>query len=205
MTRCVGGHSAPSRWRCGVTSSSGTQPIPSCRPGREEGWSEHSRAGPFGADVVVSRATLDRWVKAWRTGGFDALLPPRRQVTPRTAAEVLDLAAALKRERPERTGAQVARILRAQSGWSPSERTLLRHFARLELSTRPDGQPPQAFGRFEAPHPNDRWVGDALCRLRHKASYGDRRVMPTGAAESLVRSGSVRIGVGIVKGCRGTP
>jgi putative transposase len=118
--------------------------------------------GPFGTDVVVSRATLDRWIKAWRTGGFDALLPPRRQVTPRTAVEVLDLAAALKRERPQRTGAQVARILRAQTGWSPSERTLLRHFARLGLTTRPDGQPPQAFGRFEAPYPNDRWVGDAL-------------------------------------------
>jgi len=118
--------------------------------------------GPFGTDVVVSRATVDRWIKAWRSGGFDALLPPRRQVTPRTAAEVLDLAAALKRERPERTGAQVARILRAHSGWSPSERTLLRHFARLELSTRPDGQPPQAFGRFEAAQPNQRWTGDAL-------------------------------------------
>src|SRR6266542_3160236 len=76
--------------------------------------------GPFGVDVVVSRATLDRWIKAWRTGGFDALLPPRRQVTPRTAAEV------------------------------------------LELATGPDGRAPQAFGRFEAPHPNDRWVGDAL-------------------------------------------
>jgi putative transposase len=118
--------------------------------------------GPFGTDVVVSRATVDRWIKAWRSGGFDALLPPRRQVTARTAAEVLDLAAALKRERPERTGAQVARILRAHSGWSPSERTLLRHFARLELSTRPHGQPPQAFGRFEAARPNQRWTGDAL-------------------------------------------
>jgi putative transposase len=118
--------------------------------------------GPFGADVAVSRATVDRWIKAWRAGGFDALLPPRRQVSPRTAAEVLDLAAALKRERPERTAAQVARILRSHSGWSPSERTLLRHFARLELTTRPDGRAPQAFGRFEAARPNVRWTGDAL-------------------------------------------
>jgi putative transposase len=34
--------------------------------------------GPFGTDVVVSRATVDRWIKAWRSGGFDALLPLRR-------------------------------------------------------------------------------------------------------------------------------
>jgi len=44
----------------------------------------------------------------------------------------------------------------------PSARTLQRHFARLELNTRPDGSPPAAFGRFEAAAPNDRWTGDAL-------------------------------------------
>jgi putative transposase len=118
--------------------------------------------GPFGGDVRVSRQTLDRWIRAWRRGGFTALQPPARQVTPRTPQEVLDLAAALKRERPERTAAQVVRILRAHSGWSPSERTVLRHFERSELRTRPDGAPPTVFGRFEAAAPNDRWVGDAL-------------------------------------------
>jgi len=41
-------------------------------------------------------------------------------------------------------------------------RTLQRHFERLELTTRPDGRPPQAFGRFEASGPNELWTGDAL-------------------------------------------
>ena len=40
------------------------------------------------------------------------------------------MAAGLKRENPHRTAAQVVRILRAQSGWAPSERTLQRHFKR---------------------------------------------------------------------------
>ena len=44
----------------------------------------------------VSRHTLDRWIRDWRRGGFDALVPSPRQVTPRTPAEVLELAAALK-------------------------------------------------------------------------------------------------------------
>lgn len=118
--------------------------------------------GPFGQEVRVSRQSLDRWIRAWRRGGFTALVPPQRQVTPRTAPEVLDLAAALKRENPDRTAAQVVRILRAHSGWAPSERTVLRHFERLELRTRPDGAPPTVFGRFEAACPQDRWVGDAL-------------------------------------------
>ena len=33
-------------------------------------------AGPFGVPVRVSRASLDRWIRAWRSGGFDALAPP---------------------------------------------------------------------------------------------------------------------------------
>jgi putative transposase len=119
-------------------------------------------AGPFGEPVMVSRASLDRWIRAWRSGGFDALAPPSRQVTPRTPAEVLELAAALKRENPSRTAAQVARVLRASTGWSPAERTLQRHFARLELGTRPDGSPPPVFGRFEAARCNEMWTGDAL-------------------------------------------
>ena len=118
--------------------------------------------GPFGEPVTVSRATADRWIRAWRSGGFAALAPPARQVTPRTDPEVLELAAGLKRENPDRTAAQVARILRKSCGWSPSVRTLLRHFDRLELSTRPGGRAPAVFGRFEASGPNELWTGDAL-------------------------------------------
>jgi putative transposase len=130
-------------------------------------------AGPFGRPVRVSRATVDRWIRDWRRGGFDALVPPPRRVLPRTPAEVLDLGAALKREVPERTAAQVAAILRAHAGWAPDERTLQRHFARLELTTRPNGRAPVAFGRFEADAPNQRWTGDAL----HGPVVGGRKAI----------------------------
>jgi putative transposase len=49
---------------------------------------EHT--GPFGQRVRVSRPTIDRWVRAWRAGGLDALVPTPRRVEPRTPAEVLD-------------------------------------------------------------------------------------------------------------------
>jgi putative transposase len=126
-------------------------------------FAETEHVGPFGDRVRVSRVTLDRWIRAWRAGGFDALVPTARNVEPRTPATVLELAAALKREAPGRTAAQVAAILNEHApGTAPSPRTLQRHFARLELNTRPDGTPPAAFGRFEADAPNDRWTGDAL-------------------------------------------
>ena len=118
--------------------------------------------GPFGEPVTVSRASLDRWIRAWRSGGFDALIPAEPQVEPRTDPGVLELAAGLKREHPARTAAHIARIIAAEHGWAPSARTLQRHFARLELSTRPDGSPPKAFGRFEAAECDQLWVSDGL-------------------------------------------
>lgn len=152
--------------------SSATPLTPSCRPGNGAGWSAHWRRLSI-KDRSGSRSTIDRWIRDWRRGGFDALVPSPRQVGPRTPAEVLDLAAALKREVPERTAAQVAAILRAHAGWAPDERTLQRHFVRLELTTRPNGQPPAAFGRFEADAPNQRWTGDAL----HGPTVGGRKAI----------------------------
>src|ERR1035438_1284137 len=103
--------------------------------------------GPFGDRVRVSRVTLDRWIRAWNAGGFDALVPSARHAEPRTAASVLELAAALKREAPARTAAQVAVILGEQAGWAPSPGPLQRHFARLQLNTRPDGTAPKEIAR----------------------------------------------------------
>jgi putative transposase len=128
--------------------------------------------GPFGRPVRISRPTIDRWIRDWRRGGFDALVPTPRQVEPRTPPDVLELAVALKKEVPERTAAQVAAILRMHSGWSPGERTLQRHFERLELTRCSDGRP-KVFGRFEAEAPNVRWTGDAL----HGPAVGGRKAI----------------------------
>ena len=121
-----------------------------------------THADPFGNRVRVSRDTLDRWIRAWRRGGFDALVPTPRQSSPRTPVEIIELAVALKKENPERTAAQVRRVLRAQQGWSPSERTLQRHFADHGLIGATGGGPAAVFGRFEASRPNELWTGDAM-------------------------------------------
>lgn len=135
---------------------------------RELAGREHD--APYAGQRRYSRDTLDRWIRAYRADGFEALLPGEKQPGPRTDPALLDLAAALKRENPRRTAAQVARILTASAGLSPSESTLLRLFRRLELPG-PGTAPGGAFGRFEAPAPNERWVGDAL----HGPRVGGRR------------------------------
>jgi putative transposase len=133
-----------------------------------------THAGPFGGQHRYSRDTLDRWIRRYRAGGFDALTPSMRQPGTRIDTGVLELAVALKRENPDRTAAQVARILRASSGYSPSESTLLRLFHRRELmgpAAEGGGGGGVVFGRFEAEAPNERWVGDAL----HGPRVGGRK------------------------------
>jgi len=119
-------------------------------------------AGPAGRTVSVSRKTIDRWITARRAGGFDALVPSPRQCSPRTDPQVVELAVGLKKENPARTAAQVRRVLAAQLGWAPSERAIQRWFEARELTTRPDGRPPQAYGRFEAEKVNGIWTADLM-------------------------------------------
>ena len=136
--------------------------------GIAQGW--HS--DPFGNRVRYSRDTVDRWIRAWRQGGFAALVPSPRQTALRTDADIMEVAAALKRENPARTAAQVQRILVAAKGWAPSQSTLLRLFHRLELPGA-DGRTTgdAVFGRFEAGDPNELWTGDAL----HGRRLGGRK------------------------------
>jgi putative transposase len=122
-----------------------------------------SHTDPFGRVVKLTRWTLDRWIAEWRRGGFDALVPNPRQSQPRTPKEVLELATALKTEKPDRSAAQIRRILAAQLGWAPDESTLQRMFRRTGLTALATGPAvPAVFGRFEADRPNEIWTGDAL-------------------------------------------
>jgi putative transposase len=124
---------------------------------------ERDHLGPTGERV--SRNTLDRWIRAWRAGGFQALLPADRSTAQlRSPLELLELAAALKREAPMRTSAQITQILRASHPDQPrvpSPATIRRYFHRIGLHLGV-AERPQVFGRFQAAAPNLLWTGDAL-------------------------------------------
>lgn len=68
---------------------------------------QREHPGPFGESVGVSRRTIDRWIRWWRLGRFEALVPTPAGVSARTPAEVLEVAVALKREKPDRNAAGV--------------------------------------------------------------------------------------------------
>ena len=111
----------------------------------------------------VARGTLDRWIRAYRADGFEALKPALREVGPRTDPAILAQAAQLRREAPDRTGAQIAEILRRVHGEAvPTVRTVQRHLARAGLRRAQSAGEQVGFGRFEAERPNELWMADAL-------------------------------------------
>jgi putative transposase len=118
---------------------------------------------PSGELREHGRSTIDRWIRAWRAGGFEALKPAVRQVGPLTDPLLLRRAGELRREVPERTGAQIAEILRAAYGErAPSARTVQRELARAGLRRSDLTGEIVGLGRFEAVACNDLWVADAL-------------------------------------------
>lgn len=86
--------------------------------------------------------------------------------------ETLELAFQLKRERPERTAAQVREIMLTTSATGddvPGLRTLQTHLARAGLNVRADGRSSgKVYGRFEASARNELWTGDGE---RHEALW----------------------------------
>ena len=115
-----------------------------------------------GGRTEVSATSLRRWLRSWREGGYEGLLPGVAAQPNRIAAEVLEAAVVLKKEALQRTAAQVARALAEAGRGQVSARTLQRHFARLGLKMGSDGSPPRALGRFGASQFGELWTGDAL-------------------------------------------
>ncbi len=120
-------------------------------------------AHPSGELRSVGRTTLDDWIRAYRLGGFAALMPKQRASVPRTPRALLEQAEVLRRENPARTCAQIARIVAAaNNGRGPSASTVERHLRRLGLTRAELRGERSAFGRFEAERPNELWVADCL-------------------------------------------
>ena len=141
-------------------------------------------AGSFedvdGVTRCFSRATLDRWVAAYRSKGLGGLEPhPRSDAgRPRDQGAWLAEAARLRRELPERSSAAIVEAIgRIHKVWL-SERTVRAHLAREGLSRAAlCSEPPKAFGRFQAQRPNELWCGD-VCHgpfVPHPRVPGSRR------------------------------
>ena len=123
-----------------------------------------AHAHPDGSSRTYSRGTIDRWLRAWRKGGLQALMPAQRADTGvvRAHPELFAEAAALRLELPGRSAAQIASILYHRHGITVSERTVRGQLRRAGLHREALAAEPKAYGRYEAARPNERWITDVL-------------------------------------------
>lgn len=123
-----------------------------------------THAHPDGSVRRYSRGTIDRWLRVWRADGLAGLRPePRADTgTVRAHPELFAEAAALRLELPARSAAQIASILFHRHGIRVAERTVRAQLRRAGLHREALAAEPKVFGRYEAEHPNDRWVTDVL-------------------------------------------
>lgn len=123
-----------------------------------------AHAHPDGSARRYSRGTIDRWIRAWRNGGLEALSPsPRADAgTVRAHPELFAEAAALRLEVPGRSAAQIASILYHRHGIAVAERTIRGQLRRAGLHREALAAEPKTYGRYEAGRPNERWISDVL-------------------------------------------
>lgn len=124
---------------------------------------------PTAACTRVSVTTLRRYLKAYRSGGFEALRPvPRGDIgAPRAfSPELLDRAIALRQEQPARTTQTLVDILardeQLKTEKLPNVHTLATHLRQAGKTRRLLSRNPTAFRRFEKEAVNALWQGDAM-------------------------------------------
>ena len=105
------------RWAV-IAEAAGQKLTPAERGALARQIAARAHAHPDGSSRRYSRGTIDRWLRAWRKGGLDALKPSPRADTGvvRAHPELFAEAAALRLELPGRSAAQIASILYHRHG-----------------------------------------------------------------------------------------
>lgn len=129
-------------------------------PGELKTWLRETASRRYdlpGSRQHVSERTLERYLEAYRKGGWDALKPKARSTAGRTKLDehVLQKAVALRLERPQRSVEQLIFLLEESGVAKPgqiAESTLGRHLRAHGASRKQlmDTTPASSFRRFEA-------------------------------------------------------
>jgi transposase InsO family protein len=138
---------------------------------------------PDGSLRRFSLATLRAWLKAYRHGGLDALLPKTRTDKGTFRCIDEDTAEAIARHRVQHRALSVKlfhEILHEDAvlpaGGRVCEATL-RRFLKARGLAKPVRGPGKARAKYEMPHPNDLWVADFMHGPRVKTPAGKRKAI----------------------------
>ena len=145
----------------------------------------HTYDIPHSDTQKVSLRTLERYLKSYREGGWDALLPSVRAdklQCKQIAPDVLEKAIALKQEQPTRSVRQIMAILELAQLVEPGqlkESTLSRQLRNHGMTRKAlEKDPKNTFRRFEALHRNACWQGDVqhTLYLPHPEHTGKKKM-----------------------------
>lgn len=121
---------------------------------------------PGGERGKVSIRSLERYLRQYRRGGLDALKPKNRDDRGKLRVmppEILQKAADLKKELPQRSTDQIIAILELSKTVQPGllkRSTLDEHFRRLGVNRKALTQSKEKYRRFERAYRNACWQGD---------------------------------------------
>jgi transposase InsO family protein len=129
----------------------------------------------------VAEETIRSWLKKYRVGGFDVLLPKERKdkgKARRLPLEIADVLLAVKEENPELTVPLVIKIAR-ESGKIPNdirlpESTIYKLLARNGL-TKKKTSPDKDHRRFSYQYAGDLWMSDVMHGPAIKTDGGRKR------------------------------
>ena len=153
--------------RCGVRPAAARRAVPYTTA---RGWGagpagrRAATRTPHGSSRRYSRGTIDRWLRAWRKGGLEALRPSPRltrgwcaltwSCSPRPRLCAWSCPAGRPRRSP--------RSFFHRHGIAVSERTIRGQLRRAGLHREALAAEPKAYGRYQAARPNERWITDVL-------------------------------------------
>ena len=123
---------------------------------------------PYSNRSKVSVRSIERYLQAYRTQGFEGLKPSKRgSRQTRVPEEYLKLAALMKKESPRRSCEQIIKTLEL-TGKVPEgvlkKSTVYDYLEKCELTRRFTKKEHKAYQRYQARHRNQRWLGDT-CQL----------------------------------------
>ena len=126
--------------------------------------SDRSHLHPDGDYRNYSRATIDRWLRAYLKNGLAALRPSLRSDSGsiRLHPELFEVITQLRLELPSRSSTQIAQIIFHRQGIRVSDRTIREQLRKRGLDKASLGAEAKVYGRYEADKSNDRWITDVL-------------------------------------------
>lgn len=135
---------------------------------------------PGSRKTKVSTRTIERYLKQYREGGYEALKPKTSNQPRRIPKEYLDKATLLKQESPRRPVTQIIQALE-MAGEVPKgvlkHSTVYDHFNRLGITRERAKKESKAYQRFSPKHRNQRWQGDTCHLLQIPDPSGQKRAL----------------------------